>query len=357
MTANSIARPQVVCAGEHITPHRGTSTNQGGNMSIARFAAAAWIALCLCVPAASGQGKPMTTVRLADQPGAEVDYAAVWVAEGLGYYKQEGIRIDRKTYANGPAALLDMPSASVDAVMAAIAPFMQYVARGGDLKIVMSLTKGNAALVGLKKYTSYKELDGKKVGTPGLGTIHDAVLGYAEETMGFKVQRVFGKITDIATMIDKGEVEAFIGWEPASAMAIAQSDKLHYIAQLPPIKNAESLELAFSPAFVKDHPDVIVKFVRATLRGMEYIRTQPKDKVAEILAKKMNDPKAVPVVLNAMGSVIVTDPKLDMPSTRIILQTIAKQGKIPEDLAKDVDGWVGKYVDYSYLDKAQASLK
>jgi NitT/TauT family transport system substrate-binding protein len=319
--------------------------------------AVACIVACAGVPAALGQGKALTTIRLGDQPGAEVDYAAVWVAEGLGYYAQEGISIDRKTYANGPAALLDMPSGSVDAVLAAIVPFMEFVARGGDLRIVMSVTKGNAALVGLKKYTSYKQLDGKKVGTPGIGTVHDAMLGYAEHTMNFKVQRVFGKITDIAVMIDNGEVDAFIGWEPASALAISKSDKIHYIAQLPPIKNAESLELAFSPKMVKENPDAIVRFVRATLRGIEYIRTQPKEKVAELLAKKMNDPKAVPVILNAMGSVILTDPKLDMPSTRILLQTIAKQGKIPEDLVKDTDTWVGKYVDYSYLEKAQATLK
>ena len=44
---------------------------------------------------------------------------------------------------------------------------------------------------------------------------------------------------------------------------------------------------------------------------------------------------------------ILTQPRLDMPSTRIWLTTIAKQGKIPEDLVKDVDGWVGKYLDYS----------
>jgi len=329
---------------------RGHSTWWGRIAAI--VVASAWLGM----PSAYGQGS-MTTVRLADQPGAEVDYAAVWVAEGLGYYEKEGIKIERKTYANGPAALLDMPSGSVDAVMAAIAPFMQFVARGGELKMVMSLTKGNAALVGLKKYTSYKQLDGKKVGTPGIGTVHDAVLGYAERTMGFKVQRVFGKITDISVMIDKGEVEAFIGWEPASATAIAQSDKIHYIQQLPPIKNAESLELAFSPKMLKENPDVVMRFVRATLRGIEYIRTQPKEKVADLLAKKMNDPKAIPVILNAMGSVILTEPKIDMPSTRIILETIAKQGKIPEDLVKDVDGWVGKYVDYSYLEKAQASLK
>ncbi len=332
------------------------STVTRQTMGWGRIAAVASVIAWFGMSVAFGQAK-VTTVRLGDQPGAEVDYAAVWIAEGLGYYEQEGIRIERKTYANGPAALLDMPSGSVDAVMAAIVPFMQFVARGGDLKIVMSLTKGNAALVGLKKYTSYKQLDGKKVGTPGIGTIHDAMLGYAEQSMGFKVERVFGKITDIAVMIDKGEVEAFIGWEPASAAAIAQSDKLHYIAQLPPIPNAESLELAFSPKMVKENPDVVFRFVRATLRGIEYIRTQPKEKVAELLAKKMNDPKAVPVILNAMGSVILTEPKLDMPSTRVMLQTIAKQGKIPEDLVKDADGWVGKYIDYSYLEKAQASLK
>ena len=46
-----------------------------------------------------------------------------------------------------------------------------------------------------------------------------------------------------------------------------------------------------------------------------------------------------------------------MPSVRILLQTIAAQGKIPAELTKDVDGWVGKYLDYSFLDKAQASLE
>lgn len=322
-----------------------------------RWTASALFTTCIMATSAFAQTPSPATVRLGDQPGAEVDYAAVWVAEALGYYRQEGITIDRKTYANGPAALLEMPNGSVDAVMAAIAPFMQFVARGGDLKIVLSLTKGNAALVGLKQYTSYKQLDGKKVGTPGIGTVHDAMLGYAERTMGFKVQRVFGKITDIAVMIDNGEVEAFIGWEPASAMAIAQSSKIHYIQQLPPIQNAESLELAFSPKMVTEHPDVVLRFVRATLRGIDYIRTQPQQKVAELLAKKMNDPKAVPVILNAMGSVILTQPRLDMPSTRILLQTIAQQGKIPAELVTDVDGWVGKYVDYSFLDKAEASLK
>jgi NitT/TauT family transport system substrate-binding protein len=208
----------------------------------------------LGIRSAAAQG--MKTVRLADQNGSEVDYAAIWVAELNGYYEQEGIKIERKTYANGPSALLDINN--LDAVMAAIVPFMQYVARGGDVRIVMSVTKGNAPIIGKKQYKSVKDLDGKKVGSPGIGTIHDAVLGYIEQSMNIKYEHVPAKITDVAIMIQKGEVEAFIGWEPASAQAVAQApDLLHYVQRLPPIPNSESLQLAFTPAYVKGNPETV----------------------------------------------------------------------------------------------------
>ena len=315
----------------------------------------AGVALALTAFAAHAQ-KPLQVIRLADQPAAEVSYAVVWVAEALGYFADEGIKIDRKTFANGPAGLLEFANGTIDAEMAAIAPFMQFAARGGDFKMVISLTKGNSALVGLKKYKSYADLNGKKVGVPGIGTTHDAVLSYVEQSQNLKFERVFGKVTDIAIMADKGEVEAYIGWEPASAMAIAQNPKLHYIAQLPPIKNVESLEMIVQTKLAKEKPELVLGFVRAIRKGIEYVKNNPKEKVAEIIVKKMGDPNAMQIVMNALDSVIVTEPRVDMPSTRILMQTIAKQGKIPEELVKDVDGWMAKYIDYSFLDKAEKSL-
>lgn len=301
-------------------------------------------------------GKPLQVIRLADQPAAEVSYAVVWVADAFGYFAEEGIRIERKTYANGPAGLLEFANGSVDAAMAAIAPFMQFAAQGGDFRMVISLTKGNSALVGLKKYNSYADLNGKKVGVPGLGTTHDAVLSYVEQSQNLKYQRVMGKVTDIAVMLDKGEIDAYIGWEPASAMAVAQNDKLHYIAQLPPLKNVESLEMIVQTKLAKEKPELVTGFVRAIRRGIEYVKNNPKEKVADIIAKKMGDPKMLPIVNTALGSVILTDPRVDMPSTRILMQTIAKQGKIPAEKVKDVDAWMAQYIDYSFLDRAEKSL-
>ena len=330
--------------------------NRRGYAAIVLRTAAAFLALTVS-GFAHAQARTPTVVRLADQPAAEVCYAAVWVAEMLGYYEQEGIRIDRRTYPNGPAALLDFPSGNIDAVMAGLSPIMQFAAGGGQFVMVASVTKGNAALVGKKQFKSYADLNGRKVGTPGLGTVHDAMLFYIEKTEGIKFQRVPGKITDIAVMLDRGEVDAFIGWEPASAAAIAKSKDTHYVAQWPPIPNAESLQLVFQPKIAKENPDLIVRFLRASLRGMDYIKANSKDNVADILAKKMNDPASKPIAVMALGSVNVTDPRLDMPSTRIILQTISEQGKIPKELVTNVDAWLGKYLDYSFLQKAEQSKK
>ena len=100
----------------------------------------------------------------------------------------------------------------------------------------------------------------------------------------------------------------------------------------------------------------MTKFVRATLRGIEWIKANGNEKTAEMVARKMNDPKAAKVNLDALGSVDVTKPRLDMPSTKLWLSTIAKQGKIDDTFVKDAEGWVNKYLDYSFLDKAEKSL-
>jgi NitT/TauT family transport system substrate-binding protein len=330
-----------------------TRTSLLGQITAVALVAALFVTAPMGIPLAQAQDK--VTVRLADQTGSEIDYAAVWVAQMNGYFEEEGIAIDRRTYANGPQALLDY--GNLDAVMAAIVPFMQYVARGGDLRIVMSLTKGNAPIIGRKIYNSVEELDGKKVGTPGPGTIHDAVLGYIRQTKGLTFEHVPAKISDLAIMIQNGEVEAFIGWEPASAAAVARApDLLHYIERMPPIPNAESLQLTFRTDLVEQNPDLVQRFVRATLRAIEWMKENGDEATAKLVADFMNDPNAYAVNLDALQSVDLSQPRLDMPSTRLWIETIAEQGRIPRNLAEDIDGWVGRYLDYSFLEQAEADL-
>lgn len=321
-------------------------------------AVAAVVAFGFALPGgpAFAQGKQLTTIRLGDEIGSEADYANIWAADALGYYAQEGIRIERHTYNNGPEGLLHFANGEIDMIAAGLAPFMQMAARGQQFRMIMSVTKYNAPLVGAKKYGSFKDLNGQRVGSPGLGTVQDAILSHVEKTQGVKFNRVFAKVSDFAVMVGKGEIAAFISWEPAAATAISQNPALHYIEQKPPIRNAESLEVIVTPDFVKQHPKEVEGFVRATLKGMQYIKQNPGEKVAKIVADKMKTPDGVPVVMNAMKSIDVTDPRVDMPSTKLILRAVIDAKKIPESFGQDIEGWMNQYLDYSYLDKAEKEI-
>jgi NitT/TauT family transport system substrate-binding protein len=331
------------------------ATNLRRRLLGALAVAAAGLALGTA-PAALAQGKSLTTVRLGDEIGSEADYANIWVADALGYYADEGIKIERHTYNNGPEGLLHFANGEIDMIAAGLAPFMQMAARGQQFKMIMSVTKYNAPLVGAKKYKSWKDLNGQKVGSPGLGTVQDAILSYVEKTQHIKFHRVFAKVSDFAVMAEKGEIAAFISWEPAAATAISQNPNMHYIEQRPPIQNAESLEVIVSPDFVQKNPKAVEGFVRATLKGMKYIKENPLEKTAKIVADKMNTPNGVPVVLDAMKSIDVTDPRIDMPSTKLILRAVIDAKKIPAKFGEDIDGWMNQYLDYTYLDKAAKDI-
>jgi NitT/TauT family transport system substrate-binding protein len=331
------------------------ATNLRRRLLGALAVAAAGLALGTA-PAALAQGKSLTTVRLGDEIGSEADYANIWVADALGYYADEGIKIERHTYNNGPEGLLHFANGEIDMIAAGLAPFMQMAARGQQFKMIMSVTKYNAPLVGAKKYKSWKDLNGQKVGSPGLGTVQDAILSYVEKTQHIKFHRVFAKVSDFAVMAEKGEIAAFISWEPAAATAISQNPNMHYIEQRPPIKNAESLEVIVSPDFVKKNPKAVEGFVRATLKGMKYIKENSLEKTAKIVADKMNTPSGVPVVLDAMKSIDVTDPRIDTPSTKLILRAVIDAKKIPAKFGEDIDGWMNQYLDYTYLDKAAKDI-
>ena len=127
--------------------------------------------------------------------------------------------------------------------MAGLAPYMQAAAQGSDFVVLMSITKGNAPLVARAEIKSAKDLNGKRVGTPGLGTIHDTMLTLYEKEHGIKVEHVSAKITDLVAMLEKGEVAGVLCWETVAATTVRTVKGAHYLAPLPVIPGAESLEV------------------------------------------------------------------------------------------------------------------
>jgi|GEM_PF-1132781 len=304
-------------------------------------------------PAAAAGNRPVV-LRIADEPGAVGPYGAFWIAQLKGYLKQDGITVERHTFANGPEAELDLANGHIDMVMAALLPHLQAFAGGAPLRIIMSLTKGNTTLVAGKGITSVKQLDGKRVGTPGIGTIHDTALSLVEQENHITVTHVPAKITDLPVMLAKGEIAAFEGWETVAAQTVLTVPGAHYLVRQP-VPNNENLELAASTAFMKEHPKATEAIVRDVVKAMKFIDVC-RPQAVELLATMMDVPNAAKVLDTALPQINITDPNLNVKSAVMWIDLAVKDDKITAPLAKsDPQAFLMSASDLTFLKRAESA--
>jgi NitT/TauT family transport system substrate-binding protein len=299
---------------------------------------------------ATAQGR--VPVRLGDILAADVVYIAAVLAAEKGFFAEDGLDVKRSVYPNGPAVTQHMASGELDVGMAATFVLLTAKAQGVDLALLMSLAKDNAPLAVRKDIKGFKELNGKRIGTPGLGTVHDINLNHIEKTHGVTVQHVYGKITDLLTYFEKGEIDGMVGWEPVVGEAVYRLGA-HYLAKsMRP--GSESQALAVSGRFLKEQPDATLRVVRAYLRGIKYFE-QNFDDVVTIVARRLQKPPDL--IRLAYGQVTVTKPYIERASTREALEIAIEQKKVRKEAVGDPATFVEKAIDESLLRKAEASLK
>ena len=323
-------------------------------MRFGAFAFAILISTTTLFAGASAAGPQQVVVRVADQPGAVGPYGAFWIANLKGYFKADGITVERHTFANGPEAELGLANGHIDMVMAALLPHLQAFAGGAPLRIVMSLTKGNTTLIAGKDITDVKQLDGKRVGTPGIGTIHDTALTLVEQQNHITVTHVPAKITDLPVMLAKGEIAAFEGWETVAAQTVLTVPGAHYLVRQP-VPNNENLELAASTAFIKDHPQAAEAIVRDVVKAMRFIAAC-KPQAVNLLATMMDVPDAQKVIETALPQINITDPTLNVKSAVQWIDLAVKDDKLTAPLAKsNPQGFLMSASDLTFLKKAQSA--
>ena len=291
-------------------------------------------------------------VRLGDIVAADLVYVAPALAQEKGFFSEEGLEIKRSIYPNGPAVSQHMASGELDAGMAATFVLLTAKAQGVDLKLVMSLTKDNAPLAVKKDIKTFKDLNGKRIGTPGLGTVHDINLNYVEKTNGVTVKHVYGKITDLLTYFEKGEIDGFVGWEPVVGEAVYRLNA-HYLAKsMRP--GSESQALAVTSKFLKEQPDSVYRLVRAYLKGIRQF-DQNFDEAVALVAKRLQKPSDL--VRLSYPQVTINKPYIERASTIEALQIAIEQKKVRKEAVGDPTAFVDSAIDESVLKRAEASLK
>jgi NitT/TauT family transport system substrate-binding protein len=255
--------------------------------SFRRYWAAGAVALALAIgatPAALG-ATPVTFQLNWVAGGPNAGFAAAVVE---GYYKDAGLDVTlvqgngsgntAQLVANGRAQL-----AYADAVAVS-----QLIAKGAPMKIVSTIYQSNPNEVSALKKTgikSIKDLNGKKVGVPS-GSSQTTMLPLFLKANNLKESDVNLINMPAASMVPsllQGQVDAILGsidaYQIQAEAQGAQLDNFRFADYGVP---TVSTSIFASESFLKENPDVVRKFIAASLKGWSFALDNPDKAVKDL---------------------------------------------------------------------------
>lgn len=245
---------------------------------------------------------PVETVKLnvAYMP----NYASLWsvlTAIDKGYFAEEGLEITLWEFADGPSEIAAMEGGSID--LAYIGHGAHKLCITGQAQIFMPSSVHNTDRIivlpssGVDSVENIANLAGKKVAYNG-GSSSETALTGALNAAGLTMEDIEPYEMDATNMVAammSGSVDACTAWNPYSVQIM---------------QNCEgALELEFAtdsvnlsswiclPSYAEENHDILVRFSRALLKGMEFAAQEENwPYVVELYAERCaKDPVACEV--------------------------------------------------------------
>ena len=232
----------------------------------------------------------LTTLTIAELRGEA--WLPAYLAEALGYYKEEGLDVKFITMKDGPVAFQGMHAGSADLTMLSTEPVLRAQAKGLESIIVVSfLTSKNYMFVGSPAIKDVKQLKGK--------TIFAGAPGSAPHSFALSILAKAGlKDTDVKwaqmeygaslAALEKGHIDASYIRTTAKDEAAAiganilvdVSDPVQHKAIYGTTRYESSI-VTGTRKFVKNNPETMQKFANAIVRAIIWINKNSNEAVAK----------------------------------------------------------------------------
>lgn len=263
------------------------------------------------------------------------------------YLEAEGLKAKWGEYLAGANLMQHLASGEVDFGILGIPPAMIARAQGVDVVVLASTNSEGSGLVAGPSIKQIKDLDGKTVGTPGIGSIQDAMLVMFAKKHNIKVKHKPLKVSDMALFLQKGEIDAFIAWEPFPTNAV-ELGYGHMMATSRDIMPEHQCCVFLTRGeLVRKDPDLVRKVLRAYMKSFEFNQKHHPE-VIDLEEKYTGMSKKV--LMKAIRNVKFPDPPfLHIPSVKEMAEGLISSGKIQPDAVKDVDKFITDFYNPSFL--------
>jgi NitT/TauT family transport system substrate-binding protein len=219
---------------------------------------------------------------------------AFFVAEQKGFFKDEGLDVQKKSFSSPGDGLKPLLSGDLDAVLSTADSVLTVVDKApGQLKIVYltDTSAGADAIVAKKGINGVKELKGKKVAAT-LGQCNQLLLDKALEKAGLTekdIQLVNMNPDDAGAAFAAGQLDAAVTWEPWITKVSGEKTG-HVIFSSKETPNLILDVLAVNTKAAAKKTAETRAFLRGLNRGYDYVLAHPDEAAA--LAGKALEQKA-----------------------------------------------------------------
>jgi NitT/TauT family transport system substrate-binding protein len=209
--------------------------------------------------------------------------APIFTAVEKGFFKEEGldvslVKCDWKNYKDVLAL------GGYDITHHLVMYFLKPIEQGLDVKFTGGIHRGCLRLQASfnSKIRSIKDLRGKRIGVPGMGTppfiFANRVLGANGIDPSKEITWLVFPAGELGLALDKGEVDAVANSEPIGSMLIAQGKVWNVADQATDMPYADEYCCAVltSGKFLSKNPKATAAATRALLKAAKWVETNPR---------------------------------------------------------------------------------
>jgi NitT/TauT family transport system substrate-binding protein len=305
--------------------------------------------------------------------GSVISYYPFEIALAKGYFKDEGLEVERSMYAGGPQTLKALLGGSADMVVSAYGNTLSMAAKGQSLQAFVLMIKYPGFVLGVTrqgqaKYKTLADLKGMNIGVtaPGASTnmvLNTIAMRNGVDTKSYSVIGV-GALAGAAAAVKEGRLDALIGIDPVISM-LTESNELKVIADLRTgagVLAAVGSEtypegsLVSTTDFVKKNPNTVQAVTNAMLRAEKFLQTATAEQIADALPKsyQFGDRALYLKAIEQTRTVYSTDGRFDLKGAEAVLKVLAASDPAVAAVQQKIDipaTYTNKFVEAATVKK------
>jgi ABC-type nitrate/sulfonate/bicarbonate transport system substrate-binding protein len=254
----------------------------------------------------SSSGPPRRLVLGMPVTPPNLPHVGAYIAKELGYFSEEGLDLEIKSFESGVQVLRGGISGGLDVIGSSSEPVIAATAQGADLKVIYSYAHAlTVSLVVQQDITSPADLRGKNMGVQDIGSFREIMSRIVLQRAGLTTQDVHYLPLASANYIPSlvaGQIDTAILHVDQALNAQQRKAGLHQLVNLwDLLPDYFYGTFVMSPQKMKEDQSVPVRFVKAVMRAHRFMYAN-KDRTVELAATITNVPP--PIVASAYDQLV-----------------------------------------------------